>query len=45
LEDTDFLKDSEETGVSVHVKNSDARAIELKLIQVKKHQNTATASE
>lgn len=41
-EDTDFLKDSEEKGVSVDVKNRDTKAIEMKLIQVK---NTVTASE
>jgi hypothetical protein len=32
LEDTDFLKDSEEKGVSLDVKNSDTTVIELKLI-------------
>jgi len=34
-EDTDFLKDSEEKGVTVDLKGSDTKAIELKLIQVK----------
>ena len=41
-EDTDFLKNSEEKGVLVDVKNSDTKALEMKLIQVK---NTVTASE
>jgi len=41
-EDTDFLKDSEEKGVTVDLKGSDTKAIELKLIQLK---NTATAQE
>jgi len=41
-EDTDFLKDSEEKGVTVDLNGSDTKAIELKLIQLK---STATASE
>jgi hypothetical protein len=41
-EDTDFLKDSEEKGVTIEVKNNEKKAIELKLIQVK---NAAVASE
>jgi hypothetical protein len=41
-EDTDFLKDSEEKGVTVDLKGSDTKAIELKLIQLK---STATARE
>jgi hypothetical protein len=41
-EDTDFLKDSEEKGVTVDLKGSDIKAIELKLIQLK---NTAMATE
>jgi protocatechuate 3,4-dioxygenase beta subunit len=41
-EDTDFLKDSEEKGVTVDLKGSDTKAIELKLIQLK---NTTTARE
>lgn len=42
LEDTDFLKDSEKKGVTIDLKGSDTKAIELKLIQLK---STATASE
>ena len=34
-EEMDFLKDSEEKGVTVDLKGSDTKAIELKLIQVK----------
>lgn len=34
-EDTDFLKESEEKGVTIEVKDSDRKAIELKLIRVK----------
>ena len=34
-EDTDFLKDSEEKGVTIDLKGSDTKAIELKLIQLK----------
>jgi len=41
-EDTDFLKDSEEKGITIDLKGSDTKAIELKLIRVK---NTPTASE
>ena len=41
-EDTDFLKDSEEKGVTVDLNGSDTKAIELKLIQLK---STATARE
>jgi hypothetical protein len=41
-EDTDFLKDSEEKGVTVDLKGSDTKAIELKLIQLK---STATSRE
>jgi len=41
-EDTDFLKDFEEKAVTVELKGSDTKAIELKLIQMK---NTATARE
>jgi hypothetical protein len=41
-EDTDFLKDSEEKGLTVGLKGSDAKAIKLKLIQLK---STATARE
>jgi len=41
-EDADFLKDSDEKGVTVDLKGSDTKAIELKLIRVK---NTPTASE
>jgi hypothetical protein len=41
-EDTDFLKDPEEKGVTIDVQNSDTKAIELNLIQMK---NTATARE
>jgi len=41
-EDTDFLKDSEEKGVTIDLKGSDRKAIELKLIQMK---STATARE
>jgi hypothetical protein len=41
-EDTDFLKDSEEKGVTVDLKGSDTKAIELKLIQMK---STSTARE
>jgi len=40
-EDTDFLKDSEEKGVTLDLKGSDTKPIELKLIQLK---NTAAAS-
>jgi hypothetical protein len=41
-EDTDFLKDSDEKGVTVDLKGSDTKAIELKLIQLK---STATTRE
>jgi hypothetical protein len=41
-EDTDFLKDSEDKGVTIDLKGSDRKAIELKLIQLK---STATARE
>jgi hypothetical protein len=41
-EDTDFLKDSEEKGITIDLKGSDTKAIELTLIQLK---NTATARE
>jgi protocatechuate 3,4-dioxygenase beta subunit len=41
-EDTDFLKDSEEKGVTIDVKNSDTKAIALKLIHAK---NAAATSE
>jgi hypothetical protein len=41
-EDTDFLKDSEGKAVTVDLKGSDTKAIELKLIQLK---STATARE
>jgi hypothetical protein len=41
-EDADFLRDSEEQGVTMNVKDSDRKPIELKLIQVK---NMAAASE
>ena len=41
-EETDFLKDSEEKGVTVDLKGSDTKAIELKLTQLK---STATARE
>ena len=34
-EDPDFLKESEEKGVTIDVKDSDTKAIELKLIHVK----------
>jgi hypothetical protein len=34
-EDTDFLKESEEKGVTIDLKDSDTKAIELKLIRVK----------
>ena len=40
-EDADFLKDSDEKGVTVDLKGSDTKAIELKLIQLK---NTAATS-
>jgi hypothetical protein len=36
------LKDSEEKGVAIDLNGNDAKAIELKLIQLK---NTATARE
>jgi hypothetical protein len=39
-EDTDFLKDSEEKGVTIDLKGSDTKTIELKLIQPK---NMATS--
>ena len=42
LEDTDFLKDSEEKGVTIDLKGGDTKGIELRLIQMK---STATTSE
>jgi hypothetical protein len=41
-EDTDFLKDSEEKGVTIDLNGSDTKAIAMKLIQLK---NAATARE